>query len=239
MYSCVVLDDEPLARKLLEEYIKKDEELTLVESFADSFKGLQYLQTNSIDILFLDIQMPDLTGVSLLKLLHEKPVTIFTTAYSEYALDGFDLDVADYLLKPVLFDRFILAVSKAKKRITTKSVERQQVHSQGDTLYVKDGTKLVKVNLGDILYIEGLKDYVSIYTKTQKIVSLQRMKNLEAVLFKDKFLRIHHSYIIALDWIQSIHKDSVEINGTSIPIGETYRKAFREFVDAQKLLGEQ
>lgn len=239
MYRCVVLDDEPLARKLLEEYIKKDDELTLIESFSDSFKGLQFLQNNPVDILFLDIQMPDLTGLSLLKLLEEKPVTIFTTAYSEYALDGYDLDVADYLLKPVLFDRFIVAVSKAKKRVTSKYAEPQQIQSKGDTLFVKDGTKLVKVNLNDILYIEGLKDYVSIYTKTQKIVSLQRMKNLEAVLSKDKFLRIHHSYIIALDWIQSIHKDSVEIKGQSLPIGETYRKSFREFVDAQKLLGEQ
>lgn len=239
MYRCVVLDDEPLARKLLEEYIKKDDELTLVESFSDSFKGLQYLQQNTVDILFLDIQMPDLTGLSLLNLLEDKPVTILTTAYSEYALDGYNLDVADYLLKPVLFERFIVAVSKAKKRVSSKSMEQQQVKSQGNTLFVKDGTKLVKINLHDILYIEGLKDYVSIYTKSQKIVSLQRMKNLESVLSKDKFLRIHHSYIIGLDWIQSIHKDSVEINGNSLPIGETYRKSFREFVDAQKLLGEQ
>lgn len=237
MYKTVVIDDEPLARKLLEEYIKKDPDLQIVESFSDSVKGLQYLQHNQVDILFLDIQMPDLTGLNLLKLLEQKPVTILSTAYSEYALDGYEFEVADYLLKPVVYDRFVASVLKAKKRVDLIKQE-PTLNTKDNTLFVKDGTKLVKVNLNEIFYFEGLKDYVSIYTKGQKIVSLQRMKNLESILPKDKFLRIHHSYIVALDWIQTIHKDMIEINGTQIPIGETYRKAFREYVDAQKLLGE-
>lgn len=237
MYKTVVIDDEPLARKLLEEYIKKDPELLIVESFSDSVQGLQYLQQNPVDILFLDIQMPDLTGLSLLKLLDQKPVTILSTAYSEYALDGYEFEVADYLLKPVVYDRFVAAIQKAKKRVSSANQE-STLNTKDNTLFVKDGTKLVKVNLNEILYFEGLKDYVSIYTKGQKIVSLQRMKNLETILPKEKFLRIHHSYIVALDWIQIIHKDMIEIHGTQIPIGETYRKSFREYVDAQKLLGE-
>ncbi len=236
MFTCVVIDDEPLARRLLEEYIKKDESLVLSSSFSDSYKGLQFLQSNEIDILFLDIQMPDLNGLSLLKLLDKKPATILSTAFSEFALEGYDLDVADYLLKPVVFDRFVQAVEKAKKRLSVLRIN--EVETQGETLFVKDGTKLVKLNLNDILYIEGLKDYVSIYTKSQKIVSLQRMKNLEIALPTDHFLRIHHSYIINLNAIQTIHKEYIEINQNSIPIGETYRKAFREYVDKQKLLGE-
>jgi two-component system, LytTR family, response regulator len=236
MIRCVVIDDEPLARNLLEEYIKKDHDLELVASFSDSYQGLQYLQQQEIDLLFLDIQMPVLTGTSLLKLLHHRPVTILTTAYSEYALDGYDLDVADYLLKPIVFERFIVSVEKAKRRI--QSAEPTKIDSKENILFVKDGTKLVKVNLKEVFYIEGLKDYVSIYTKNQKIVSLQRMKNLEQELPKSYFLRIHHSYIIGLEWIQTVHKDYVEINGSSIPIGETYRKSFKEFIDKQKLLGE-
>ena len=246
MIDCVIIEDEPLARKLLETYVSKMPVLRLVKSFSDSLEALTYLQDHRVDLLFLDIQMPDLTGMSLLKLMSYKPQVILTTAYSEYALDGYSLDVTDYLLKPIIFERFFQAVEKVKQRLSITSTAQVPNHvapeesiNKDDIIFVKDGTKLVRIDINSILYIEGLKDYVSIYIPNHKIVSLQRMKNLEAQLPKGRFIRIHHSYIIALQKIQAIHKDYVEINGVSIPIGETYRKAFREYVDAQKLLGEE
>ncbi|MEO5581963.1 MAG: LytTR family DNA-binding domain-containing protein [Saprospiraceae bacterium] len=242
MIECVIIEDEPLARKLLEDYISKISFLSLLQSFSDPLKGLQFLQEHPVDLLFLDVQMPDLTGMGVLKILTQKPFVILTTAYSEYALDGYELDVTDYLLKPIVFERFVQAVDRVKSRKENQSPAVIKVSdnnsSEEDIMYVKDGTKLVRININEILYIEGLKDYVSIYTPGQKIVSLQRMKNLESQLPKNKFIRIHHSYIIATKWLQAIHKDFVEINKVSIPIGETYRKFFREYVDKQKLLGE-
>jgi two-component system, LytTR family, response regulator len=242
MIECVIIEDEPLARKLLEDYISKISFLSLLQSFSDPLKGLQFLQDNPVDLLFLDVQMPDLTGMGLLKILTNRPFVILTTAYSDYALDGYELDITDYLLKPIVFERFVQAVErvKSRKEAQTPSMVRvvENNDPDSDIMYVKDGTKLVRININEILYIEGLKDYVSIYTPGQKIVSLQRMKNLESQLPKNKFIRIHHSYIIATKWLQSIHKDFVEINKVSIPIGETYRKSFREYVDRQKLLGE-
>ena len=242
MIECIIIEDEPLARKLIEDYISRISYLSLLQSFSDPLKGLQFLQDRHIDLLFLDVQMPDLTGLGLLKILNQRPYVILTTAYSDYALDGYELDVTDYLLKPIVFERFLQAVDRVKSRKENQSnpipLEETISSSDPDIMFVKDGTKLVRVNINDIMYIEGLKDYVSIYTPGQKIVSLQRMKNLEVHLPKSKFIRIHHSYIIATKWLQSIHKDYVEINHVSIPIGETYRKLFREFVDQQRLLGE-
>ncbi|MEP7320921.1 MAG: LytTR family DNA-binding domain-containing protein [Saprospiraceae bacterium] len=241
MIECVIIEDEPLARKLLEDYISKISFLSLLHSFSDPLKGLQFLQENQVDLLFLDVQMPDLTGMGVLKILTQKPFVILTTAYSEYALDGYELDVTDYLLKPIVFERFVQAVERVRSRKENQStavIKSSDNTIEEDIMYVKDGTKLVRININEILYIEGLKDYVSIYTPGQKIVSLQRMKNLESQLPKNKFIRIHHSYIIATKWLQAIHKDFVEINKVSIPIGETYRKSFREYVDKQKLLGE-
>lgn len=242
MIECVIIEDEPLARKLLEDYISKISFLSLVESFSDSLKGLQYLQEHQVDLLFLDVQMPDLTGMGLLKILQSRPYVILTTAYSEYAIDGYEMEVTDYLLKPIVFERFFQAVERVKARIDSQAssfISNETSTADPDIMFVKDGTKLVRININEIYYIEGLKDYVTIYTPTQKIVSLQRMKNLEAYLPKSKFIRVHHSYIIATKWIQAIHKDFVEINQVSIPIGETYRKAFREFVDQQKMLGDE
>src|SRR5688572_8906406 len=155
--------------------------------------------------MFLDIQMPEITGITLLKSLHRKPLVILTTAYSEYALESYDLDVVDYLLKPITFDRFLKAVDKASQRLNPPAATPEPGVEKGNSfVFIKDGTKLVKVNFDDILFVEGLKDYVTIVTKTQKIVSLQRLKSLEAQLPTDKFIRIHHSYIIAIKAVDTI-----------------------------------
>jgi len=238
--SCLIVEDEPLARNLLMDYVRKVPYLNLVEACAEPLQALEVLRQHTIDVMFLDIQMPTLTGISLLKSLNKRPLVILTTAYSEYALEGYDLDVVDYLLKPITFERFLRAVEKARQRAETPApVERivtpPSTDSQPPFVFVKDGTKLVKIRWDEILYVEGLKDYVTIHTRQQKIVSLQRLKALEEQLPADKFIRIHHSYIIAVDAIEAVHKGEVQIAGTTLPISDSYRKAFKEFVDRNYL----
>ncbi|HEY0741281.1 MAG TPA: LytTR family DNA-binding domain-containing protein [Chryseosolibacter sp.] len=237
-HTCLIVEDEPLARNLLTEYVRKVSFLNLVKACSNPMEALEVLRTNTIDILFLDIQMPEITGITLLKILQKKPMVILTTAYSEYALESYELDVVDYLLKPITFDRFLKAVDKASQRITTPGVpatDKPQGESSPDFVFVKDGTKLVKIVFDDILYVEGLKDYVTIHTKTQKVVTLQRLKALEMQLPPEKFIRIHHSYIIALKAIDVIHKGEVQIGNAMIPISDSYKKAFKDLIDKNQM----
>lgn len=237
--SCLIVEDEPLARNLLTDYVKKVPYLTLIDACSSPLAAIEVLRKNSIDLMFLDIQMPELTGITLLKTLQKKPLVILTTAYSEYALESYELDVLDYLLKPVTFERFLKAVDKANQRLSgvtpiVQIVEKGAVAEQ-PFVFVKDGTKLVKIQLDDILYVEGLKDYVTIHTRQQKITSLQRLKNLEEQLPPQKFIRIHHSYIIALNAIDVVHKGEVQIGNTFLPISDSYKKAFRDVVEKNQM----
>lgn len=199
--------------------------------------ALEILRNHPVDLMFLDIQMPEITGITLLKTLQKKPLVVLTTAYSEYALESYDLDVVDYLLKPITFDRFLKAVDKASQRLSPPAVtvESSDPDKGSSFVFVKDGTKLVKVNYDDILFVEGLKDYVTIVTKTQKIVSLQRLKSLETQLPADKFIRIHHSYIIAIKAVDMIHKGEVQIGTHFIPISDSYRKGFKDFIERNQM----
>ncbi len=244
MFTCIIIEDEPLARHLMEAYVKKVPQLTLVKSFSSSLAALDFLRENTIDILFSDIQMPEITGITLLKILQKKPLVILTTAYSEYALEGYELEVFDYLLKPISLERFLKAVEKATIRLTTsqpvvqeKIVQEITVSSEGNQafIFVKDGTKLVKIRLNEILYIEGLKDYVSIHTKDRKIVTLQTMKSLETQLPDYQFIRIHNSFIIAFDAIDAIDKEKVQIGKNFLPISDTYRKVFKDFIEKKQV----
>ena len=233
--TCVIVDDEPLARNLLTEYVRKIPYLELVEVCASPLDALEVLRRQPVDLLFLDIQMPEITGLTLLKVLQQKPLVVFTTAYSEYALESYDLDVVDYLLKPISFDRFLRAVEKANQRKAAAApapvAETAGKEPVSPYIFVKDGTKLVKIRLSDILYVEGLKDYVALHTRQQKIVTLQRLKNLETQLPADQFIRIHHSYIVSLEGIDSVHKDKVQVGKVFLPISDTYRKPFKDFID--------
>lgn len=238
--SCLIVDDEPLARSLLTDYVKKIPYLNLLDASSSPLAAIEILRSTPVDLLFLDIQMPEITGISLLKALQKKPLVILTTAYSEYALEGYELDVIDYLLKPITFERFLRAIEKANQRLTTPApapvVKNIPDATVQPFVFVKDGTKLVKVRWDDILYVEGLKDYVTIHTRTQKIVTLQRLKSLEEQLPPDKFIRIHHSYIVAVDAIDVIHKGEVQIGSVTIPVSDTYRKAFKDFTDKNQML---
>jgi len=238
--NCVIVEDEPLARNLMVDYVRKVPSLNLVEACSSPLAAIEVLRSNSVDLLFLDVQMPELTGISLLKVLQKKPFVILTTAYSEYALEGYELDVTDYLLKPITFERFLKAVDKVIQRTEgvkpTVVVQDKSVQgSKSSFVFVKDGTKLVKIELEDILYVEGLKDYVTIHTRQQKIVSLQRLKVLEDQLPADKFIRIHNSFIVALRAIDSIHKGEIQVGNALLPIGETYKKSFREFIEKNQM----
>ena len=234
---CIIVEDEPLARHLLAEYVKKVSYLDLIEACSTPLRALEVLRNHAIDLMFLDIQMPEITGITLLKTLQKRPLVILTTAYSEYALESYDLDVVDYLLKPITFDRFLKAVERANQRFAPTVIKAAEPAAEKDSpfVFIKDGTKLVKINYDDILFVEGLKDYVTIVTKTQKIVSLQRLKALEVQLPADKFIRIHHSYIIALKAVDTIHKGEVQIGSHLIPISDSYRKAFRDFVEKNQM----
>lgn len=251
MLTCIIIEDEPLARNLMEAYVKKVPHLNLLKSFSSSLAALDFLRENTVDILFSDIQMPEITGITLLKILQKKPLVILTTAYSEYALEGYELEVFDYLLKPISLERFLKAVEKATIRLTSaqpqpviqeKIVQEITVNSEGSQgfIFVKDGTKLVKIRLNEIQYIEGLKDYVCIHTKDKdstlkKIVTLQTMKSLESQLSESQFIRVHNSYIIAFDAIDAIDKEKIQISKNFIPISDTYRKAFKEFIEKKQV----
>lgn len=235
--NCVIIEDEPLARNLLSDYVAKVPSLNLLQAFGNPLEALELLRNQPVDILFLDVQMPQLTGISLLKVLQHKPMVILTTAYSEYALEGYELDVADYLLKPVTFERFLKAVDKVTQRLAgeTKLPVPSENQLTPDYVFVKDGTKSVKVMLDEILYVEGLKDYVTIHTRQQKITTLQRMKTLEEQLPTEKFIRIHNSYIVAVRAIDVVQKNEVLIGTTSLPVGDTYRKTFRDFIEKKHI----
>lgn len=242
--TCLIVEDEPLARNLLVEYVRKVPSLQLIEACASPLAAIEILRNQPIDLLFLDIQMPEITGISLLKILQKKPLVVLTTAYSEYALESYDLDVLDYLLKPITLDRFLKAVDKASQRLALSQPVAAPVTSKPPAeaaqpfVFVKDGTKLVKIRWSDILYVEGLKDYVTIHTRQQRIVTLQRLKSLEAQLPADQFIRIHHSYIVALEGIDAIHKEKVQVGNVFIPISDTYRKTFKEFIDRNHIQPE-
>lgn len=235
-YTCIVVDDEQLARALLESYIAKIPQLELIGLFKSPLEAMTVLQTGKADLMFLDIQMPDLTGVELLKSLSDLPLTIFTTAYSEYALEGYNLGVIDYLLKPFSFGRFLQATNKALQQLqleknaqTTPS--QPQVVSQSevptiDYLVVKADHKLHKLLFADIIYVEGLREYVAYYRSEDRIIALQSLKKLEELLPKGEFIRAHKSYIVAIQKVKSLDGNQLEMsNGKLIPIGKSYREA--------------
>lgn len=227
--NCLIVDDEYMARLLLEEYVRKVPQLTLLASCENALEAFHRLKTEQIDILFLDIQMPHLNGLDFVQTLQQKPAIIFTTAYSEHAVEGFRLNAVDYLLKPFSFERFIQAVSKAtdyvQYRQPSASLPTEPTPPISTHFFVKSEGKLVKVRYEDILYIEGLKEYVSIYTiDKQRIITLQSIKNLENTLPASHFMRIHKSYIIQLKWLEAIVGNQVEIHKKLLPIGATYKE---------------
>lgn len=224
-YNVLIVDDEFLARKLLSEYVTKVSFLNLVDTCADATAAMQVLSNEQIDILLLDIQMPDITGIELLKSLNSKPAVILTTAYSEYAVDAFTLGVSDYLLKPFDYARFMQAINKV---VDIHVPEKQNDEPVNDFLMVKADYKLYKINYDELLFIEGQHEYVTFHTKTKRITALYSLRNLEDTLPKDKFVRTHKSFIVSIKNIEDIDKTTVTVSGNKIPVGASYRDSLIE-----------
>ncbi len=228
--KCILVDDEQLARTLLKNYIQKMPELDLIGEFKNPLDALAKLRESEVDLMFLDIQMPNITGIELLRSLKAKPMVVFTTAYAEFALEGYQLDVIDYLLKPFTFERFLQATNKALELHALKQSGKSDTR---DFVTVRADHKIHKIYLDDILYIEGLKEYVSYYTETARIIVLQSLKGLEETLPSDKFLRIHKSYIVPVERIKAMDGNQVEIGDKKIPIGRSYKEIVTERVFKQ------
>lgn len=237
---CIIIDDEPLALDLLEDDISKIPFLKLTHKFQSPFEALPLLKTGQVDLIFLDIQMPDITGLEFLKSLETKPLVIFTTAYDQYALDGYELDVIDYLLKPIPFDRLLKAAGKAQdyfmaRNPAQKSSRANEDEVYSDYIFVKSGYDIIKINISDILFIEGLKDYVKIFVPPHPILTLMNLKAIVDKLPPSKFVRVHRSYIVALEKIKAIRKNKVIIDDKEIPIGEHYKEAFYQIINERNL----
>ena len=243
--KCIAVDDEPLALDIIADYVAKVPFLELVKRTESAIEAMQLVQEGNIDLVFLDIQMPELTGIQFLKIAGNKASYILTTAYSQYALESYDLNVSDYLLKPIAFDRFYKAVEKVRNQHQKQEVVAAPVPEPiavapvaapiQDFIFVKTEHKIQKIELDDILYIEGLKDYISIFTKTERVITLQNMKKMEETLPKGEFIRVHKSYIISVDKIESIERSRIAIAGKTIPVGDTYRDAFFKLIDSRNV----
>ncbi len=227
---CLVVDDEELARTLLENYIGRLPHLELVGQCKDPLEAMQVLQNEPVDVLFLDIQMPGLTGVEFLRTLKTRPVVIFTTAYPDYALEGYTLDVIDYLLKPFSFERFVQAVNKAGEMLRLKAGNGNtapaapEEEPARDFILVKSEHKIHRIKFDDILYIESMREYVAYYTPNGRILSLNSLKSLEEELPSGRFLRIHKSYIVALEKIDTLEGNQLHVGKEKLPIGASYRE---------------
>ena len=223
-YRCLIIEDEFPARRLLAEYIKGRPELELLASFSTATEAKEFLQNNEADILFLDIQLPDINGLDMLRQLDKRPEVILTTAYADYAVEGFNLKVADYLLKPFSPERFGAAVDKVIETINLKK-NKQGSKPLREYLMIRADYKTIRVYLDEIIYIEGLKEYVSIYTKERRYITLEALKNLEQTLPADQFARVHRSYIVAKPYVSAMASHELEVPGKKIPIGKSYRDA--------------
>ena len=239
MIRCLALDDEILALDLIEDNIRKVPFLELVKKCSSAFEAMEILKNEQVDLIFLDIQMPDLSGIQFLKSLNSKPLVIFTTAFEKYALEGFELDVIDYLLKPFSFERFLKAVNKASDYLDlTNRANAGMLKDESGTgrgfLFVKADYKLVKIDFKDILFIEGLKDYIKIFIGEKPVITLMSMKLIEEKLPADEFFRVHRSFIVALNKIRFIHKNFIQVGDREIPISENYREALYKIVNPTK-----
>jgi DNA-binding LytR/AlgR family response regulator len=229
IYSCLIVDDEPPAREILKRYVDKMPMLQLAGACSNAFDVIAFLHHQSVDFMFLDIQMPQLSGLELLRTLANPPKIIFTTAFDNYAVDSYELDAVDYLMKPIKFERFIKAVNKAipkreSERPGNLVTSKNSVAEAENFLYFRSDRKMVKVVLKDILYVESLKDYVKIATCQDQVVTKYAMTAMEAMLPGESFLRIHRSYMVSRDKVQSFSQSHIQIAGVVLPIGKLYQR---------------
>ncbi len=233
MIRVVAIDDEPLALQLVKEYVEKTPFLELAGVFDNPVEAVAFIKSSDVDLVLLDIQMPDLTGTELAGVISGGPKVIFTTAYEKYALEGFRLDAVDYLLKPFSYAEFLKAVQKAEKLIDLGRKELPSLEVRNEFLFIKSDYKIRRIDFSEIHYIEGLKDYVKIFLRGEKkpVLSLSTLKALEARLPEDRFMRIHRSYIVSLETVKVIERGRIVYGEVRIPVTDQYREKFQEFLD--------
>lgn len=232
--TCLIVDDEPPAREIIRHYVQQVPALEIAGECENALQAFAFLQSRSVDLMFLDIRMPQLNGNDFLKNLSNPPEVIFTTAYPEYAVEGYELDVIDYLVKPVRFERFLKAIQKVFATTNTKSTSETVITEEKKSesfVYFRADRKMVKVMLEDILYIESMKDYIKIITRNGVVITKQSISSVEAMLPEKQFVRVHRSYIVSLNKIKSFTNELMEIEKTEIPIGKLYRN------EVMKMLG--
>ena len=237
---CIAVDDESLALAVVENHIKKVSDLELLQTFDNAIAAFEFLQQHKVDLVFLDVEMPNLTGIDFLKTLENPPKAIITSAKKDYAADGFELNVVDYIIKPVTFERFLKAINKFKKYHDTEVSGKEKTlkpnaadksEKQKPFIYVNENKKMVKIMLSDILYIESIKDYVKIYTKEKTVMTKQQLSYFEENFPKDQFLRVHRSFLIALNKVEAFNASLIEINKKELPIGRSYKTEVLEILN--------
>ncbi len=239
--TCIAVDDEPLALQKMHDYILRVGYLELLAEFDNALEAIEFLKSNKVDVIFLDIQMEELTGIQMVEAMKDKPKVVFTTAYHEYAIKGYELDICDYLLKPISFARFLQTCEKIHSLLDDEpETEYQPVISRGnnpndDFFFIKNGSVTQKVKLDEIVFVEGMKDYLRIHTLNDKIMTLLSFKKLEQSLTYPQFVRIHKSYLVAIDKITSIERNRVTIGSEILPVGESYRRQFFQVIEDRKL----
>ncbi|MCD6201720.1 MAG: response regulator transcription factor [Bacteroidales bacterium] len=239
--NCIAIDDEPLALEKIREYIRRIGYLNLLQCFDNAVDAMEYMKTANVELVFLDVQMEELSGIQMLESLHERPKVVLTTAYDEYALKGYELEVCDYLLKPISFQRFLQACEKVYDQLFPVRKPDISIPEPGSTgaskgyFFVKNGNITQKINFEDILFVEGMKDYLRIWTTRERVMTLLSFKKIEEVLPPTGFIRIHKSYLVALNKIDCIEHNHVIIGNEKLPIGDTYRKEFLKIIGGNKI----
>ena len=238
MIKCIAIDDEPLALKQINNYVEKIPGLTLLASFSSAVKALEYLEANAIDLMFVDINMPDLSGMDFVKSLDNPPKVIFTTAYSEYAVEGFKVDALDYLLKPISYPDFLKAANKANAWFGKTESAPSTLKTDDEFMMIKSEHKIIRINLSDIKYIEGMREYVRIHLMNQKpIMTLLSMKKVEESLPSEDFMRVHRSYIVNLKRMTTIERMRIIFDEkVYIPVGDQYKEKFQEYLNKNFLI---
>lgn len=236
MLNCIIIDDEPLAQDVIEEHLRSVNDIILLGKFNNAYDGLDYLSKKKIDLVFLDIEMPEMDGISFLKLLENPPLTVFTTAYRDYAYDGYELGAIDFLLKPISLDRFLASIGKVKEffRLEARASLIENTSKSSPYIFIKSGVEKIKLYLDTITHIQGLKDYAIIYTLTDKIVTKGSVKAMGEIFDTERFIRVHKSFIVAKKQIYHISKNKILFNDCQIPIGRNFKKNVDELIAMPK-----
>ena len=239
--NCIAIDDEPLALDIIKDYCSRIPFLNLLRTFDNAVESIKFIHDNKVDIMFLDIQMEELTGLQLLNALKTRPFVILTTAYDNYAIQGFELDVLDYMLKPISFERFLKGVNRASERImpemrgSTKQEIQPPDPAEESFFFVKTETRIEKVDASEVLYVEGMGDYWRIVTRNKRIMTLMNAKRIEEMLREPQFCRVHKSFFVAIDKINSIERNRIKIADQLIPVSDTYRSNFFALIEKRKM----